>query len=241
MNISFDDKTVVITGGTQGIGKSIAERFLESGANVIVTGRSVKKPLDLDSSIGYVPLNLASNVSIAKFLDYLTSLERIDAFVNNAGINIIDELTIINDADFDSVIEVNLRGPFVICRHLAGLMGSEGGRIVNIGSIWSKITKKGRVSYIASKAGLAGLTRGLSTDLAEKNILVNTVSPGFINTELTRNSLSKTEIMEITEKIPLSRLASATEIANFVVFLCSDLNSFMTGQNLVIDGGFTNV
>ena len=136
---------------------------------------------------------------------------------------------------------VNLRGPFVICRHLSGLMGTSGGKIVNIGSIWSKITKKGRVSYITSKSGLAGLTRGLSTDLAEKNILVNSVSPGFVETELTRKSLSKTEVIELTEKIPLNRLAQSTEIANFVVFLCSDLNSFMTGQNLFIDGGYTNI
>jgi len=241
MNISFNDKTIVVTGGTKGIGKAIAERFLESGANVIVTGRSQNKPLDLNPGISYMSLNLESKVSVADFLDYLTSLEHIDGFVNNAGINIIDELANIEDADFDSVMEVNLRGPFVICRHLADLMGANGGKIVNIGSIWSKITKKGRVSYITSKAGLAGLTRGLSTDLAEHNILVNSVSPGFVETELTRKSLSKTEIIELTEKIPLNRLAQAIEIANFVVFLCSDLNSFMTGQNLVIDGGYTNV
>jgi 3-oxoacyl-[acyl-carrier protein] reductase len=91
MNISFNDKTVVVTGGTKGIGKAIAELFLESGANVIVTGRSINKPLGLDSSIGYIPLNLESNVSIEGFLDYLTSLGQIDAFVNNAGINVIDE------------------------------------------------------------------------------------------------------------------------------------------------------
>ena len=120
MNISFNDKTVVVTGGTKGIGKAIAERFLEGGANVVVTGRSKNKPLDLDSSIGYTPLNLDSNVSIEEFLDYLTSLKHIDAFVNNAGINVIDELADINDADFDSIMRVNLRGPFVICRHLSG-------------------------------------------------------------------------------------------------------------------------
>ena len=241
MNISFNDKTVVVTGGTKGIGKAIAECFLESGANVIVTGRSLNKPQDLDYSIGYVPLNLESAVSIESFLNYLTSLKHIDAFVNNAGINVIDELANINDVDFNRVMSVNMRGPFVICRHLSDLMGTQGGKIVNICSIWSKITKKGRVSYIVSKAGLAGLTRGLATDLAEKNILVNSVSPGFVETELTRKSLSKNEIIDLTKKVPLSRLAQATEIANFVVFLCSDMNSFMTGQNIVIDGGYANV
>lgn len=237
----FKDKTIIVTGGTRGIGKAIADRFLEYQAYVIVTGRSRDRPADLHHSIRYTSLSLESDSSVYRFLDFMDTLERIDAFVNNAGINVIDDLANINDEDFDSVMAVNLRGPFVICRHLGELMADSGGKIVNIGSIWSKITKKGRVSYITSKAGLAGLTRGLATDLAEHNILVNSVSPGFVDTELTRKSLSEAEIIELTEKIPLSRLAQAIEIANFVVFLCSDLNSFMTGQNLVIDGGYTNV
>ena len=241
MRISFKNKTVVVTGGTKGIGKAIAERFLGSGAHVVVTGRSRNKPSDLDSRINYISLDLGSSTSIREFLKYITSLDRVDAFVNNVGINVIDDLISIKHKDFDSVLEVNLKGPFIICKHLASKMGPAGGKIVNIGSIWSKITKKGRVSYIVSKAGLAGLTRGLATDLAEKNILVNTVSPGFVETELTRRSLSDTEILELTDNVPLGRLAQAAEIANFVVFLCSDLNSFMTGQNIVIDGGYTNV
>ncbi len=241
MNISFESKTVVITGATRGIGKATADTFLATGANVIVTGRSTQRPENLDSRIRYTPLDLLSNESIGEFLNYLTSLERIDAFVNNAGINVIDEVLNINDEDFDNVMAVNLRGPFIICRHVADLMGSNGGKIVNVGSIWSKITKKGRVSYITSKAGLAGLTRGLSTDLADQNILVNAVSPGFVETELTSKSLSKKEIINIMDKVPLGRLAQANEIANFIVFLCSDMNSFMTGQNIVIDGGYANV
>ena len=240
MNDSFDDKIVVITGGARGIGKAIAHGFLERGAKVFATGRSNSRPLDLDALIGYVQLDLESELSLTGFLNFLTSLKRIDAIVNNAGINIINELPDIENADFDNILNINLRGPFIICKHVAKLMES-GGKIVNIGSIWSKITKKGRVSYITSKAGLAGLTRGVSTDLAERNLLINSVSPGFVETELTRQSLSAIEIKGIIEKVPLQRLAQPNEIAEYVVFLCSDLNTFMTGQNLIIDGGYSNV
>lgn len=241
MNISFKNKTVVITGGTRGIGKAIAECFLECEANVIITGRSEKKPLSINSNINYCSLDLESKASVDKFLNFLSSLKKIDAFVNNAGINLINDLENIKDEDFDKVLSINLRSPFILSKYVSNLMKDEGGKIVNISSIWSKITKKGRVTYIASKSGLAGLTRGLATDLAEHNILVNTISPGFVETELTRKSLSEFEIKNLYEKIPLERFAQATEIANFVVFICSDLNTYMTGQNIVIDGGYSNV
>ena len=241
MKVSFDDKTVIVTGGSKGIGKAIAENFVKAGARVIVTGRAVIRDADLESKIEYISLDLGSEASIESFLRYLTSLNKVDAFVNNAGINIINEAHDITDADFDKIIKVNLRGPLVICRHLATLMRGKGGKILNIGSIWSRVTRKGRVSYIASKSGLAGLTRGLATDLADYKILVNTLSPGFVETELTKRSLSAIEMLELKERIPLGRMAQTEEIANFAVFLCSDLNSYMTGQNLIVDGGFTNV
>jgi len=241
MEVSFDDKTVVVTGGTKGIGKAIAEGFAKAGARVIVTGRAVSRDLEVESNIEYVTLDLRLDSSIESFLEYLTSLKQIDAFVNCAGINIISESHEIINSDFDDVIKVNLRGPLIICRHLATLMRGKGGRILNIGSIWSEITKKGRVSYIASKSGLAGMTRGLATDLAGCNILVNTLSPGFVDTELTRRSLSVTEILDLEERIPLGRIAQTEEISRFAIFLCSDLNSYMTGQNLIVDGGFSNV
>lgn len=241
MKVSFDDKTIIVTGGSKGIGKAIAENFVKAGARVIVTGRAVIRDAELESKIEYISLDLGSESSIESFLRYLTSLNKVDAFVNNAGINIINEVHDITDADFDKIIKVNLRGPLVICRHLATLMRGKGGKILNIGSIWSRVTRNGRVSYIASKSGLAGLTRGLATDLAEHNILVNTLSPGFVETALTKRSLSAIEMLELKERIPLGRMAQTEEIANFAVFLCSDLNSYMTGQNLIVDGGFTNV
>ena len=126
MKVSFDDKTVIVTGGSKGIGKAIAENFVKAGARVIVTGRAVTRDSELESKIEYMSLDLGTESSIESFLGYLTSLNKVDAFVNNAGINIINEVHDITDADFDKIIKVNLRGPLDICRHLATMMQEQG-------------------------------------------------------------------------------------------------------------------
>jgi 3-oxoacyl-[acyl-carrier protein] reductase len=114
-----------------------------------------------------------------------------------------------------------------------------GGKIVNIASIWSVVTKKNRTLYSTMKAAIHGLTRSMAVEWASSNILINTISPGFINTDLTRNSLSKKEIASIENSIPLNRLANPEEVAELVYFLGSDLNTYLTGQNIIIDGGYT--
>ena len=241
MLIDFTNKTIIVTGGTSGIGKEIAIKFAELGGNLIITGTSSSKPKDIPISISYYQLDLLDDSSLDNFIEQLGHLPQIDILINNAGINEINELDMINVNDHDEVIKVNLNGPFIISKKLVNKMKSSGGKIVNIGSIWSAISKKGRLSYITSKAALAGLTRGLSTDLAEDNILVNTVSPGFTLTDLTKRSLSKEEIIKITDTIPMKRMAETSEIANVVIFLASDLNTYLTGQNIFVDGGFINV
>ena len=166
---------------------------------------------------------------------------RDSVLINNAGINRIDRLEDINSIDFEEVLKVNLKGPFYLSKFVSRKMLNKGGRIVNIASIWSKITREGRTSYVASKAGLDGITRATSVDLAGANILVNTVSPGFTLTDLTRRSLTAVEMQELVSKIPLGRMAETEEVAELVAFLASDKNTYITGQNIVIDGGFTNV
>lgn len=241
MLISFKNKTVIVTGGSSGIGQAIANQFSELGANVIITGRSLKAPINLSKNTKYLQLDLLKNSSLDNFLEKIKSENKIDVLINNAGINAINELDEININDHNDLLKVNLDGPFLISKSVASSMKSNGGKIINIGSIWSKISKKGRVSYITSKAALAGLTRGLATDLAEFNILVNTVSPGFTITDLTKKSLSKQEIDEISQIIPLKRMASTSEISNIVVLLSSEMNTYITGQNILVDGGYTNV
>jgi 3-oxoacyl-[acyl-carrier protein] reductase len=237
--LNFEGKFVIITGATRGIGKSIAELYLSLGAKVLITGRSPEY-IGNDDFL-YHPLDNSSLTSVNEFINHLNSFKKIDVFVNNAGINRISRIECISTCDFDEVIDVNLKAPFYLCQAVAKKMMAYGGKILNIASIWSVITREGRTSYICSKSGLTGLTRGLATDLAKYNILVNSISPGFIGTELTYQSLSEKEIDNLCDQIPIGRLASPTEIANHAIFMTSDLNTYMTGQNIIVDGGYTNV
>jgi len=243
--VKFKDKTIVVTGGTRGIGAAIGAKFALEGGMVILTGRDREALSLLQSPPGgkvrYVHLDLSEIDSINRFVENLESLEKIDVLVNNAGINKIDCIENITVTDFEAVMNVNLKAPFYICQKVAQMMAGRGGRIINIASIWSIVTKEGRVSYITAKAGLAGLTRGLATDLAKHNVLVNTVSPGFVLTDMTRTSLSNDEMDCITQAIPLRRMAQPSEIAELVAFLGSEENTYITGQNIVADGGFSNV
>jgi 3-oxoacyl-[acyl-carrier protein] reductase len=148
----------------------------------------------------------------------------------------------IDQDDWDNIIEVNLTTPFKIIKTVSkNMMKNNYGRIVNISSIWGTIGKEQRVCYSSSKFGLMGLTSSSAAELAKYNILVNSVSPGFTLTDLTRNILGVDEMSKISKTIPIGRMADPSEISNVVMFMCSDLNSYISGQNIVVDGGFTNV
>ena len=162
-----------------------------------------------------------------------------DFIVNNAGINVIKKVTDILDEDIAQLNRINLESPLKIIRHSAEHMQSNKfGRIVNIGSIWSVRSKEHRTLYSGSKFGIAGYTKALAHELGADNVLINTVCPGFIDTELTRASLSDDERSALIEQVPLKRFGRPQEVAEFVEFLLFK-NSFITGQSLVIDGGFT--
>lgn len=237
--LNYKGKRVVITGGTRGIGLALTQKYLELGAEVIVTG--TKKSYQTENNSHYISLECSDRKSINDFISELSQYGTIDVFINNAGINIINYIDDVDVFDFDKVIDINLKAPFILSQLVSQQLMRSGGKILNIASIWSVITRRGRVSYITSKTGVVGLTKGLATDLAEKNITVNSISPGFVKTELTYSSLSKMEIEDLERKIPLGRLAEPQEIANLACFLTSDKNSYMTGQNIVVDGGFCNV
>ena len=244
--MNFSGKTALVTGGTRGIGRAIAETLLAYGAEVIATGTDQNQVSQLNTTaqagLNYVALDLNEADSVKHFIEYIQSIETIDVFINNAGINRIERIENISSKNFNDVLDINLRSPFFLTQAVAEKMiQQESGKIINIASIWSKVTKEGRVSYIVSKSAIDGLTRGLSTDLARHNVLVNTVSPGFVMTELTDQSLSDAEKLELQKTVPMNRFATPDEIANVVSFLCSDLNTYITGQNIVVDGGYTNV
>ena len=158
------------------------------------------------------------------------------------SINEIDKFTEIPEDHFNRILEVNLIAPFLISQKVVKKMkDSNWGRIINVTSIFSKVSKESRASYSASKFGLDGLTAAMSAELSNSNILVNSVSPGFIETDLTNRILGKTGIEEVQKTIPIGRLGSVKEIASFISWLASDENTYISGQNLVIDGGFTRV
>jgi 3-oxoacyl-[acyl-carrier protein] reductase len=234
-------KTAIVTGGTRGIGKAICEELLNSKCEVIITGTKKQKPAwSKKDGIEYLQLDLLKQNSIDYFLKRIKGLKGVDILVNNAGINIIESIEDLKKKSWRNIIEVNLEGPMVLCKEVSKLMKkNENGRILNISSIWGVISKEKRVAYSASKTGLIGLTRAMSLDLAPYNILVNSICPGFTMTELTKSTLSDTEIKNLSKDIPLKRFASVEEIAKTAVFLCSDLNTYITGQSIVVDGGFT--
>jgi 3-oxoacyl-[acyl-carrier protein] reductase len=219
----MSQKTALVTGASRGLGKVFAEQLAKNGMQVLTPGRQ--------------QLNLLSNEAIDDYLSSLT--EPVDVLVNNAGINRIGQTTF-SDVELEDTLQVNLIGPMRLARGLIpDMIQRQYGRIVNISSIWSIVSKPGRITYAVSKTGLNGYTRSLAVELAPYNILVNAVCPGYVNTELTRQNNTEQDLQLICKTIPMKRLAEPVEIARLVEYLCSEENSYLTGQCLVIDGGYS--
>jgi NAD(P)-dependent dehydrogenase (short-subunit alcohol dehydrogenase family) len=221
------ERTALVTGGSRGIGAAIVDELSVRGIQVLAPRR--------------LALDLSDANSIEKYLQSLADEERkIDILVNNAGINFISPLEKISPDTWQSMLQVNVTAPLRLAQAIAPQMRRRAwGRIVNISSIFGIVTRARRAAYSTAKAGLAGLTRTLAVELGRDNVLVNCVAPGYVGTELTRQNNSDEEIARIAETIPLGRLAEPSEIAKFVAFLCSEENTYITGQVLVADGGFT--
>jgi len=239
-------KLVLVTGATRGIGKAIAEEFAALGYRLILTGTNPETISALNQSCSestsYVAVDFSSPASCTQFGEYLRALPRLDACINCAGINIIKPIENVSDSELEQIIAVNYSAVYRTCREVAGIMRKQGGgRIVNIASIWSVISKAHRTLYSGTKAALLGLTRALAVELGPDNVLVNSLSPGFVLTDLTRKSLSHEELSELQKQVPLRRCAQPQEIAKAVAFLAGTDNTYLTGQNIVIDGGFTIV
>lgn len=232
-------RRVLVTGGSRGIGHAIASQLRDTGGEVTVTGASAEPRAPEDCAYEHVDF---TNVHATRaFAERHQRAGDVDILVNNAGINAVALFTDILDEDFDAIYSVNLRAPMVVCRAVLPAMRERSwGRIVNVTSIFSVVSKSGRASYSASKFGLAGMTAALAVEVAEDGVLANCVAPGFVDTELTRRVLGAAGIAEIVQTVPAGRLAKPEEIAHAVQFLASPRNTFVTGQNLIVDGGFTS-
>ncbi|MCS7238554.1 MAG: 3-oxoacyl-[acyl-carrier-protein] reductase [Thermoguttaceae bacterium] len=247
LRVDLRDKVALVTGAGRGIGQAIAFSLADAGATVACV--DINKEL-LDGTVagieskGFRAKGWVCDVSDAAQVDrmvqdVLKTFSRIDILVNNAGITRDNLILRMKDDEWDAVLNVNLRGAFLMCRAVAkAMIRAHSGRIVNIASVSGMIGNPGQANYSASKAGLIGLTRTLARELAKRNITVNAVAPGFIGTEMSAK-LGQEVIEEIKQRTPLGRLGDPQDVADAVLFLCSEAAGFITGHVLVVDGGLT--
>lgn len=250
MKLDFSNRTVLITGATRGIGKSIADVLYSLGGNLILTGTNKNEITQLNNDIlknntlnrKFIQVDFSCEESTAIFLAELNKIPKIDVCINNAGVNKIDNFNDTSIEDYDWLHSINLKAPYQILKVVGPKMISNNyGRIVNIASIWSVVTRPGRSLYTMTKSALVGLTTTLAIEWASQNVLINSVSPGFTLTELTKTTNTPQQLSEIEKLIPVQRIADPIEIARVVAFLCSDFNTYLTGQNIIVDGGYTNL
>jgi 3-oxoacyl-[acyl-carrier protein] reductase len=242
VKIDLSGRTAHVTGSTRGIGRAIAEALAGAGARVAVVGRDVVRAEEVAKTLGNGAAGFSCDVGdIASVNALIESVEKafgtIDILVNNAGLTRDNILFRLKDDDWDAVLDANLRGAFVAIRAVArGMMKRRWGRIINIASVVGITGNKGQANYAASKAGLIGLTKSVAKELASRNILINAVAPGFIETDMTAAMTSEARAA-MASQIPLERLGTPADIAAMVAFLASEHASYITGQVLVVDGG----
>ncbi len=237
--MDLSNKTVVVTGASRGIGRAIAQAYRDQGAWVIGT-HTANTPTDAPCQ-QWIVADFTDMDQIVACADMLRGLE-VDVLVNNAGINKNAPFVEILPAQFCAIQQVNLTAPFLLCQAVIPAMAARRwGRIVNLCSIWSKVSMAHRAAYSASKFALDGLTVALAAEHAVDGILANSVSPGFIDTELTHRMLGDAGIKTLVAKVPADRLGTVDEVAKLALWLGSGANTFISGQNIAIDGGFTRV
>ena len=242
MKLDLSGKVALVTGGTRGIGHDICRAFAGAGAHVALCARDGAKARQVAEALGGRARGYACDVGIAAQVEALADavdkdFGQIDILVNNAGFTKDNLLFRLTEADWDSVIDTNLKGAFLMTKYAArGMIKRRWGRVINITSVVGLNGNKGQSNYSASKAGIIGFTKSVAKELASRNVLVNAVAPGYIETELTRG-ISAEAKKYFQDSIPLGRLGQGPDIAGAVLFLASDFASYITGQVLVVDGG----
>jgi NAD(P)-dependent dehydrogenase (short-subunit alcohol dehydrogenase family) len=240
-------KVAVVTGAGRGIGRGIAEGLARHGARVVLAGRTVETLTDAAAAIGDAatvqPTDVALEADILALRDAaLARHGRIDVLVNNAGINpIFRGIERTSLADWQAIIDINLTGSFLCCKHLGTVMAEQGaGSIINISSVGGHVGLLRSVPYCASKGGIELLTKALALDWAKRGVRVNCLAPGWVDTDLT-HGLMEHEVhgRRMLDHIPLGRFATPGDMVGAAVFLASDAAAYMTGQSLVVDGGWT--
>ncbi len=244
--MSFENKTAVVTGASQGIGLAVARKLASQGANIAIiyvgnqeTGENAKKEIEqLGVKVGLYYCDVSDFEASKACVDQIIEeFGGIDILVNNAGI-VRDKLALkMTEADFDAVINVNLKGTFNMIKHTyTHFMKKRAGRIVNVSSIVGLTGNAGQANYSASKAGVVGITKSIAKELAARGVTVNAVAPGFIMTDMT-SSLSEKVREQFENSIPMRKGGKPEDVANVISFLCSDDASYITGEVIRVDGG----
>lgn len=242
-------KTAFITGGTAGIGRAIATLFANEGAHVAIFGTNkekataaikeiLEKRKDPDQKVEAFLVDVSEYDKVAETFSHAQEkMGSVDILVNNAGITRDALFLRMSEEEWDRVMAVNLKSQFNTTKAvLRSMLKSKSGKIINISSVIGLTGNAGQANYAASKAGIIGLTKSLAKEVARKNINVNCIAPGFVETDMTQN-LSEPVKAAIMEKIPMHRIGTPLEIAKVALFLASDLSTYMTGQVLTVDGG----
>lgn len=230
-------RLALVTGCTRGIGAAIVEQLKAKNIEVWGTGSTTEDPGTVDR---YITANFTDMREVNSLLRDIQQVD-IDILVNNAGINEVANFADITNQSFNKHQQVNVFVPFKLMQTVAvSMQRNNWGRIINLGSIWSQVGRTGRASYASNKHALVGLTQCFAAEYSRYNVLANVVSPGIIDTELTRRNLNETQLETLLAHIPQGRLGTVEEVARYIVWLSTE-NTFITGQNLIIDGGFTSV
>jgi len=242
---NLENKIAIVTGGTKGIGKGICLELAGRGATVYAFGRTLPENfsdysdnLDLETSIKFIQCDVSDFENVTNAINQVKEESgKIDILVNNAGITKDNLLMRMNESDWDTVMNINLKGVFNTCKAVSRIMMSQrAGRIINIGSIVGTTGNAGQSNYSASKAGLIGFTKSLAKELGSRGILVNLLAPGYVKTEMTEK-LNEEQLKSFVDNIPLKRGGEPSDIAKVVSFFASEDAAYVTGQVLHVDGG----
>lgn len=240
MTLRFSGKRAFVTGASRGIGRAIARALTAEGAWVIGT-RTGAAGVGDETCQEWVQADFSDMAQIHMCAARVRE-SRPDVLINNAGINKVAPFVDVDANDFLKIHQVNVFAPFLLCQAAIPAMKAKGwGRIVNVSSIWGKIGKEQRAAYSASKFAVDGMTIALAAEHSSDGIIANSIAPGFVDTELTRRILGEAGTSALIAKIPVGRLGRAEEIARLVLWLTSDENTYLAGQNIAIDGAFSRV
>jgi|TARA_B100001029_G_scaffold167207_1_gene160210 3-oxoacyl-[acyl-carrier protein] reductase len=239
--INFKNKKILVTGATGGIGREIVKKFVSLEGEVLATGTNIEKLDSLKkefSNIKVLNFDISNHEKIEEFIEkVVTQLSGLDILINNAGVN-RDNLSLrMKYEEWKKVIDINLSSTFLMSKYsIKKMLKNKYGRIVNITSVVGHTGNLGQSNYSASKAGIIGMTKSLAIEYAKKNITINCISPGFIQSRMTDN-INESVKAVLTSRIPMSKLGNGEDVANSVAFLSSDQASYITGETLHVNGG----